>query len=209
MTKESDKILLPHFDQASPPPSAVTDAPPLQQEQTFPSDRDTTFYGAAYNLLSSFFKNGFAPTVGESSFYMGCSVDDDVFRFTLIPKPDDKHSASDVHDCVSSFIYEICNVVHQEELDIAAFHTPAPHENGFTIKTTSSRDLMDLLNNLLKPYEITLGLCFNSQAIFRTAHEPVSFAMSPLYSLEHVRALYLHSKGVDCKDLDLGLQLSH
>lgn len=207
MAKESHKILIPHFEQTAPTPSDTADAHQAEKKHIAPSDRDTTFYGAAYNLLSAFFKYGFAPTINESSFYIGCDVDDHIFRFTLIPKSDDNHCTSDVQDCVSSFISEVKDVVQQKALEISAFHTPAPHENGYMIKTTSSKDLMDLLNALLKPYEITLGLCFNSQAVFRPADDPVPFAMSPLYSLEHVRALYRHSKGLNCEDL--GLQLSH
>ena len=72
---------------------------------------------------------------------------------------------------------------------------------------------MDLLDNLLEPYKITLGLCFNAQSLFVLDHKQnnndqvLSFALSPLYSFKHVDALHRLSQGKDCTGL--GLELSH
>jgi hypothetical protein len=209
MVKETNKTLQPFFKQTTLPASVNPET--IEREKLFPSDTETTFYGAAYNLLVALFQHEFAPTVAATNFRSDCKSENNIFEFKMIPFPDDRHCADELLGCLSKFKEKVRQISQDEELNITEHPTISPHPYGVVIETKSPTDLMDFLDNLAVPYKITLGFSFNQSAalVKSVEDDEPSFALSPLYSLEHVRALYNVLQGKYYLEANPGLQLSH
>ena len=207
MAQETEKPLVDQFEQAQ---SVSTAASQLEAENPPPhlSERYAAFYGAVFNALTSLFINSYAKDIPVNKFPMGYESSDKGFAFYLVPQPDRHHHVSVLNEYALNFLSNIGNVTNDQELEsVTARQSEDPTRPGFTLIVRNPSDLVDMMDGLLADYDIRVGTYFNAEAFPKAHTKQVPFALSPLYSIEHIHALYRHAQGQNCSGL--GLQLSH
>lgn len=181
---------------------------PLAPPQTSP--RYIAFFGAVFNSLTSIFFENYAERQNLELYSAKQIIIDERFAFTIIAKDDLNHPQSTAAKTAQSFFQKLISMSRHNEFEHVLYgekYDPDKKEHAYTIIFESPLELIELVEQLLKPYDI--GTHTSPSVRFSRAKENTthSFALFPQYSIEHIRALLHHAQGRNPEGY--GPQLSH
>ncbi len=186
----------------------TSDLHPINSEQRF-----RTFHGAVYNLLNALFVSAYALVVPKDNFDIEYYSKKDFFYFSIVGSFKDVSSQSHIIECIENFFKDLyCITNDLNTNNVTAFKNVLKDSTGNDILTyavtfTDDDELISCLNEFSKPYKISIGHNFTLASHRNYNLDSLPFLFNPLYSFEHVNALYHHAKGWDCPVH--GMHLSH
>jgi hypothetical protein len=204
MTSKSKRTIFPAFGHGFPYQAA-------SEVQSVIDARYNAFFGAVFNALDSHFRMEYAQDLPENSYRTNYRTQEDNFSFTIITKRfanDSKHNPSFEAYNFFKALYDIAS-----ENELYTINAPpvnvdeSKNEVSYCLNVTSPLELMALIENLLKQYELD---DFHSPTLrFSDSHKNkgLSFSLFPQYAIQHIRAMLHRAQGRAIEGS--GIHLSH
>jgi hypothetical protein len=208
MTDKKPKIVFPTFGYAGFSAYYAPDmtSPKIAENFNF---RTRVFYGAAFNLIASFYKHTFATRLSPQDFSIAHHVDDQgQFAMYFGISPTSKINVEAFAEPTDAFLRAIWATINEQELyGVRGEKSGIEDCPIYILRAHHPTDLLQLAENLLKPYDIPLALCDFGNAAKNYVGTTQGFNFEDLYSLPHVRALHNHAIGLSISGH--GPHLSH
>jgi hypothetical protein len=203
MTSKPKKTIFPAFGlgfpyQADPEVQSIIDA------------RYNAFFGAVFNALDSHFRMGYAQGLPENSYNTGYHVKEASFLFVITTKRfanDSKHNPSLEAYNFFKALYDISSENELYSLSATVKEDASKNEVSYYLHVTSPLELMELIENLLKQYELDDFQSPTLRFSDPQENQGLSFTLFPQYAIQHIRAMLHRAQGRSIEGS--GLHLSH
>lgn len=172
--------------------------------------RSNSFYGAVFNALDDLLRKGHAYALPQHAIKTRHFMDGDFFCFKIQPSPKDDSCATEPAEAANLFLRDIYDIMEINELyeitrDIGCDQKTG--EYACILRTKNPLQLMKLMEELLRPYDIEDGFLPTLRHSNSLSQESISFSLFPQYSLKHIRAMFHLMQGKSCEGQ--GMQLNH
>lgn len=174
-------------------------------------ERNNALYGAVFNALDAYLRNGYAFTIGPSELSTEYMMKGEEFHFVMKTRGQNDKSGEDVDDALQNFFGDISRIKDSEELTgLRIDHQYVQNNNveyRHTLTISTKHELMLFVEELLKPYDFIDSNFSTFVHHELTDSSPLRFEMHPQYSLKHIDALLRRTQGQSIEGR--GLYLSH
>ena len=205
MGKKSTHSISPNFQHASYPPSFE------ELLDIRPKSRNDIFYGAVFNAIDDYLRKNYATDIPPSDIITNHRVKGDQFRLLIEVKCQNDNPAKTDNEAMEGFFSEIYDAIDSEEITDIKRHYNFSQRNGakhtYVLIFGNKLEVMQLVENILKPYDFGEGYLPNLLPYDLTDKSPLRFEMNPQYSLQHIRALLCSTQGRSPEGH--GLHLTH